>query len=255
MFSNHKIAIVQDSPGAGINDYYFRILKESTPDIIAFPEYYFVQPEDKSLIDSSQRKDKILRQLIDWSKEFDCIIIGGSLVEKESGYYYNRSYLLDKDDIVGYYDKIHLFCNEGKGKLSPGLEYKIFTIGDLRIGIIICADVLYPDTFRNLRGLKPDLVFVPTTSPFRSGETHSAKFARDNEIFAIGATLANAVIFKVSACGSIAGHRLQGRSLMASPGKILWRVEPEDEDKSALIISNLSGDIANPLLDIKVHRQ
>lgn len=255
MFSNLKIALLQNIPGAGINDNHLRILKKSTPDIIAFPEYYFVQPQDKSPIDSSQRKDENLWQLIDWSREFDCIIIGGSLVEMENDHYYNRCYLLNKGDIIGHYDKIHLFRNEGKGNLSPGYEYKIFAIGDLRIGIIICADVLYPDTFRNLRGLKPDLVFVPTTSPYRCGERPEIKFARDNDIFAFGAILANAIIFKVSACGSIAGHRLQGRSLIASPGRIHWRVEPQDEDKSALIISNLSGDIANPLLDIKVYRQ
>ena len=209
MIFNLKIALLQDSPGAGINGFYLYILKESTPDIIAFPEYYFVQPQDRSPIDSSQSQDKILRQLICWSQEFNCIIIGGSLVEEGNGHYYNRSYLLNKGEIMGHYDKIHLFRNEGKGNLSPGHEHTVFTIGDLRIGIIICADVLFPDTFRNLRGLRPDIVFVPTTSPYRSGETPETKFARDNEIFALGAIFANAIIFKVSACGSIAGHRLQ----------------------------------------------
>jgi predicted amidohydrolase len=136
MISNLKIALLQDSPGAGINDYYLRVLKETTPDIIAFPEYYFVQSEDKSPIDSSQRKDKILRQLIGWSQEFDCIIIGGSLVEEENGYYYNRSYLLNKGDIIGYYDKIHLFRNEGKGNLPPVMNIKYLHLMEFALELV-----------------------------------------------------------------------------------------------------------------------
>ena len=248
MFPNLKIALIQDAPGSGINSFYYQILKKSSPDIIAFPEYYFVNSGDKTPLDSINRKDEILKQLIAWSRAFNCILISGSLVEEEDGRYYNRSYLLDKGRIVGHYDKIHLFRDEGKGKLSPGYEYKVFAIDNLKIGIIICADVLYPYTFRNLRGLHPDLVIAPTTSPYRPGETAQEKFARDDDIFANGASLSNAIIFKASACGSIAGHRLQGRSLISSPGNIHWRIEPENEDKSALIISVLSGNTAIPRL-------
>ena len=248
-----KIAFLQDRPGAGIRDGFMRVLRSNVPDILAFPEYYFVNSDENSVLQSLSRRDEIISRLGQWSRDLNCIIVGGSLAENDNGHNYNRSYLIDSGEVIGFYDKIHLYRNEGDGLITPGKEYKAFQAGKLKIGLMICADVLYPDSFEKMRLYRPDLIIVPTTSPYRPGETREAKFARDNEIFAGGAARANSIIIKVSASGSIIGHRLQGRSLIASPGKILWRIEPEDEDRSALVIATLSGDRQNPSLDIDVH--
>jgi predicted amidohydrolase len=245
-----KIALLQDQPGSNIREIYYSRLKDFAPDIIAMPEYFFVGPAYDNTASSFVIKDELLTQLKKWSSEFNCLLIGGTLVERLGKINFNRCYLLNKGDIIGHYDKIHLFRDEGHGQITPGNEYKVFAIGGLRIGLLICADVLYPDTFRNIRGLKPDLIFIPTTSPNRPDETIEAKFARDIQIFANGAVAADSIIFKVSASGSILKHKLQGRSLIASPGKILWRIDPENEDKPALILSELSGTKTNPILDI-----
>lgn len=229
-------------------------LMAEPPDILALPEYYFVVSSYEGVVDSSFRSDKIIVQLKELSSALGCILVGGSIVERVNGDYYNRSYLLDLGKIIGSYDKIHPYDNEGRGLIKEGTEYKVFEVRGIRIGIIICADVLYRGSFENIRGLKPDLIFVPTTSPYRSGESMSIKFARDMRIFARGASRANSIIFKICASGSIVGHRLQGRSLIASPEKILWRIEPEFEDRAALIVAELTGDTSAPRLDITVNR-
>ncbi len=249
-----KIALVQDSPGSGIREPYERLLKDFRPDILAFPEYYFVGPQYLKVADSYMVEDNTKALLLQWSRDLDCAVVGGSMVADEGGRRFNRSYLIERGQIVGHYDKIHLFRNEGQGTLSPGFEYRVFEFGLLRLGILICADVLFPDTFRNIRGLRPDIIFVPNTSQFQPGESIEVKFRRDIDLFAKGAAAANAIIIKVSASGQIAGRPLQGRSLIAFPGRIAWRVEPENEDKSALILATLAGNVANPSLDIEVHR-
>lgn len=223
------------------------------PDILALPEYYFVKTGDSSVVASSFRKKEIIEELKGLSSTLGCILVGGSVVEHVNGNLYNRSYLLCRGDIIGFYDKIHPYDNEGRGLIREGMEYKVFEAGGVRIGILICADVLYRASFENIRGLRPDLIFVPTTSPYRPEENRGAKFARDRRIFADGAALAGAIIFKVCASGSIAGHSLQGRSLIALPGKILWRIEPEFEDRAALTIARLGGHISDPRLDIRVY--
>lgn len=229
-----------------------RLLAES-PDILALPEYYFVAPEDNSVVASSFKREKIIAELQELSSALGCILEGGSIVEQVEGDFYNRSYLLDSGQVIGFYDKIHPYDNEGRGLIKEGIEYKVFDVRGIRIGLLICADVLYRESFENIRGLKPDLLFVPTTSPYKRNESASVKFARDKRIFARGASSSNSIILKVCASGSIAGHRLQGRSLIASPEKILWRIEPQFEDKAALIIAELSGDISAPRLDIMVN--
>ncbi len=223
------------------------------PDILALPEYFFAAAADESVVASSFRRGEIIEELQKLSSALGCILVGGSMVEHVEGDFYNRSYLLDSGLVIGSYDKIHPYDNEGRGLIREGTEYKVFDVRGIRIGLLICADVLHRGSFENIRGLRPDLIFVPTTSPYRRNESSSVKFARDKRIFARGASRSNSIIFKVCASGSIAGHRLQGRSLIASPGKILWRIEPEFEDKAALIIAELSGDMSAPRLDIMVN--
>lgn len=249
-----KIALIQDNPGSDIREPYLERLNEFRSDILAFPEYYFVGSQFMNVAESYHIRDDIMDRLRRWSRGLGCIIVGGTLVEEENGRRVNRCYLLNKGDVVGFYDKIHLYRNEGQGLLSPGSEYRVFEIGPWRIGLLICADVLYPDSFWNIRGLGPDIIFVPNTSQLRPGEPIEEKFRRDTEIFAEGANSANAMVVKVSASGVITGRRLQGRSLIALPGKIGWRIEPQNEDRSALVLATIGGDIRNPSLDIRVHR-
>ena len=246
--------MLQDEPGSDVRQCYLDVLKSTRPDILALPEYYFVRSNDNSVLASCVRRDNIVTRLREISSELACILIGGSVVENIDGAFYNRSYILDRGGLIGYYDKIHPYDNEGRGLIKPGYEYKVFSAGDMRVGILICADVLYPDSFRNIRGLKPHLIFVPTTSPYKERESDSAKFKRDNRLFALGAKMADSHIFKVCASNRIARHKLQGRSLIASPGKVLWRIMPEFEDRSALIVTRFNRSESGHNLDIKVHR-
>jgi predicted amidohydrolase len=229
------------------------ILLEKKPDIVAFPEYYFVKPDEKNVVLSSFRHDEAVAQLVDWSIRLDCVLIGGSIVTEFCGKLFNRSYFVVKGEIVGYYDKIHPYKNEGRGLIEKGMEYKIFIYRGLKIGILICADVLHPDSYSNILGLKPDLIFVPTTSPYRENETAQAKFARDKRLFVKGAEITGSVVFKVCASGGIGGRRFQARSLIATPSGIVWRNPPENEDKSALIFSLLQNAGENPRLDTEVY--
>jgi omega-amidase len=249
-----KIALVQDTPGTGLRESFRKILHDFKPDILAFAEYFLVGHEYDNTATSYQKRDENIALIKHWSQEYDCLVVGGSIVERDGDRNFNRCYLIDNGNIIGYYDKIHLYRDEGHGLITPGNDHRAFQWGGLRIGLLICADVLYPESFQAMRELRPDLIFVPTTSPYKPTETPAEKFARDNEIFARGAEVADAVIFKISATGSIIGHPLQGRSLIAGPNKIHWRIEPQNEDKPALVLAVISGDKRNPSLDIIAHQ-
>lgn len=246
--------MIQDIPGIGLRESYRQILQEFKPNIIAFAEYFLVGPKYTNTASAVELRVAHLNQIKAWSIEFNCLIGGGTIVDTENDHKFNRCYLVDKGEILGHYDKIHLYRNEGSGQITPGHDYRIFQWRNFRLGLLICADVLYPESFQAMRELKPDLIFIPTTSPYKPAETTDEKFARDNNVFVGGAAETGAILVKVCASGNIIGHPLQGRSLIASPSKILWRVDPQDEDKPALILATLSGDSCNPSLDITVHR-
>jgi len=252
MSKTYKIAILQDKPGLGIRDDYHKLLEEYPPDILALPEYYFVRPDEKNVIDSTVRHDDIKAEIRNISEQYNCLLIGGTVVVDEKGKLYNRSYLCNNGSFLGHFDKIHPYDNGGRGQIQPGHDYKVFDYDGLKIGVLICADVLYPNSFRNIRGLRPDLIFIPTTSPYRENEPKSEKFERDKKIYGEGALAANSILFKIGASGQITRHKLQGRSLIAFPGEVIWRIEPENEDKSALVISECSFDPDNPSFKIQV---
>jgi predicted amidohydrolase len=252
-FTPMKIAMVQDEPGIGLREKFRDTLQIFKPDILAFPEYFLVDPQLPDVGASAKMRDQNLTWIGNLSFEFDCLVVGGSIVDTEDGTHYNRCYLIDKGIVLGHYDKIHLFRNEGQGLISPGKIHRVFQWGEYRVGLLICADVLYPESFHTMRELAPDLIFIPTTSPFKPSESDEVKFARDNNIYAKGAAEANSVIFKISACGSIVRHRLQGRSLIAAPDQVRWRISPDDEDKPFLILATLGGDKHNPSLDIETY--
>ena len=141
---------------------------------------------------------------------------------------------------MGFYEKIHLYKHEGKGLVSPGHEYRVIRLNNIRVGLLVCADVLHAGTFSNLKGLRPDLVVIPVTAPLRKHETVENKFARDQKLFVKGAKIVGCPVIKVSSVGKIAGHRVQGRSLVAAPNGIIFRVPLEDEDKPAFKIIDLA---------------
>jgi predicted amidohydrolase len=250
-----RIAMLQDRPGSGIRDCYGRILRRAKPDIVSLPEYYFVNYDEDNVVASCSRKEEILSEIAGISTTHQCILVGGTIVEQIGGALFNRCYLLNTGRIVGRYDKIHPYDNEGRGLIKAGIEYRVFLVRGIRIGILICADVLYAASFANIRGLSPDLIFVPTTSPYRKSEGRKQKFNRDRKLFVVGARIAGCLIFKICASGRVGRHRLQGRSLIASPEKIEWRIDPEFEDRSALIIADVHNISGSHQLDITVHRE
>jgi predicted amidohydrolase len=235
-----KIAIYQGFHGLGVPLDIAEEIKAQQTDLLCLPEYFFVGPDEPSILPSADRHDSHLQYLIDLSGRLGCAITGGTLVVKEDNGYKNRCYFIDRAQIIGYYDKINLYKNEGRRQVLPGKEYKVFAWQGVKVGLLICADVLNRLSFANMKELNPDLIVVPVTSPYQEGETIDAKYARDNELFIEGARVAGCPIVKVGSVGKIAGRMLQGRSLVAGETGLIYRVPPEAEAEPMLKIINLT---------------
>jgi hypothetical protein len=98
------------------------------------------------------------------------------------------------------------------------------------------------DYFRELAPLKPEVIAVPTVSPYLENDTMADKYSRDQEYFVRGAQLAGAYVIKTCGVGTLMGGRLQGRSLICSPQKVLARVPPSKEMLEATLIEEVDLD-------------
>jgi hypothetical protein len=83
------------------------------------------------------------------------------------------------------------------------------------------------------------ITFAPTASPFRAGESLQEKYERDRTIFLEGARRMGCPIIKTCGAGTTFGHPIQGRSLIATPEKIIARAEPHQETSSLLLTAVL----------------
>lgn len=64
--------------------------------------------------------------------------------EKKSGKYFNSAVVVNEGEIIGVYRKTHLI-DPNESFFTPGKEYPIFEIKNLKYGINICYDSQFAD--------------------------------------------------------------------------------------------------------------
>jgi predicted amidohydrolase len=208
-------------------------------DFVCLPEHYPLAKEIADLNQAAEKFEQRKEYLRTLSRKLPAAVIGGTLTERVADGFYNTCYVFDQGTEIGFYRKVNPTAGEiARGVLS-GSEFKIFELRGLKIGVLICADVLNLRSFDELSSLDCQLTFIPTASPYREGESVEAKFQRDRSIFLEGAKMLGCPVVKTCGVGTTFGHRIQGRSLIATPQKIVARAEPDQEDQSLLLLAEL----------------
>jgi predicted amidohydrolase len=217
-------------------------LFKQRPDFICLPEYCLI---DNSALDfgrAAMASRDNLQYLRSLSHELSCALIAGSIVEAEGDSLYNASYLFRDGKLLGRYRKLNPVSGEMEKGILPGDRLFICVVDEVRIAVLICADALNPNLFEYMGRKEVDIIFIPTTSPYRPGESKSEKFKRDNDIYLRGAEASMAFIVKTCGVGSIFGKPLQGRSLIAAPWGLLKRVDYYSEATPCVLTSVLDID-------------
>jgi len=225
------IGIHQAEPGSGITPPERERYRQAGVQVLVLPEYFWVRPEDGDHRDSASHAAEDLGLMARLSADEGWVLVGGTFVEAQAGdeVYYNACPVFHHGREIGRYRKIHLMPGEARHGLTPGSGFRLVEALGLRLAPVICADVLYPDTFNEVARLRPDLILAPMSSPHLPEDTAEAKDKRDRDIFLRGAARAGAPIVKAGGVGHLFQRPLQGRSLVATPGAILFRT-PFDEE-------------------------
>jgi predicted amidohydrolase len=217
-------------------------LMRRKPDFLCLPEYSFVRSSDRDYSDGDAFLQDRLAALADLSRELSCAVIGGTLPHPVDGGYANIATVFDRGDVIGSYQKVNPYGREEQRGIIPGSEFRVFDIEGVRVGVLICADVLSKDSFAAMGRLGAEVIFVPTVSPHRKDDTVFEKDRRDAGIFVAGAQRACAYVVKTCGVGTLLGNRLQGRSGIFAPWGITNRVAPDSEDKKLTLTNILDID-------------
>jgi predicted amidohydrolase len=221
------------------------------PDFISLPEYCMVKETHLDFSRSALEIKENLEYLRNLSIEFSTCLIAGSVVEAESDSLFNCTYIFNRGDKVGRYRKLNPVAGETDGGILPGDRFFVTEVDGVRIAVLICADALNISFFELLGEEKVDIIFIPTTSPYRPVDTKSEKHKRDQEIYLAGARAAGAYVVKSCGIGNLFRKPLQGRSLIVSPWDVIRRVPIFAEQDPTILTSVLNIKELREFRDMK----
>ena len=227
-----KITIFQKNLQEGLNLTVFKKLAALKSDFLLLPEYFFVDQnvkDQKTILEKSQYALDWLTKL---SESYRGIILGGSILRKEGNNHFCATPIVSDNTIIDWYKKRSLSDME-KETLVPGNASGILILKGHRFAILSGEDIRNQEYIAELVRENIRLLFVLSASPYQE-ETLEAKRLEDEEFFLKPAREHGMYIVRCSSVGQMLGQRLQGRSLLAVPQGLSWRVSPDEEHKEIL---------------------
>ena len=102
------------------------------------------------------------------AEELSCHLYTGSFVEKKGNQFCNSSFLLNpKGEILGSYQKIHLFTYQSEEAeiLTPGTSVTVISTEFGNLGLAICYDLRFPELFRKMLDQEAEFFLVSSAWP------------------------------------------------------------------------------------------
>lgn len=120
--------------------------------LIVFPELATSGYECEAAFESlaETKEGPSAKRIGGLAKKYGVYVVYGLPLRDEDGLLYNSQLLLGPDGaVVGHYHKVHLFDTEKKW-FHHGSEFPVYETELGRIGMLICYDLLFPETSRCL---------------------------------------------------------------------------------------------------------
>ncbi|MFX0212398.1 MAG: carbon-nitrogen hydrolase family protein [Candidatus Hodarchaeota archaeon] len=204
-------------------------------EFVCLPEYFSYSPNLSSFKDLIEGYKKTRTMLKKQSARNKICLVGGSVLRPVNSKIYNSTLVFNSGRHIATADKLHPTRGEKENGIRPGSKKTIFKAKGIICGILICADILFPQHLWSLRKNGIQLLFVPLVSPVRSID-YTQK--RRDTLFISRAFDLNAYVIKTGSIGIAPGERsVVGRSLIASPADILIKAKSEEQEE--ILIANL----------------
>ena len=187
-----KIGLVQFAPNMGDVKANIEQIKELVNsrekcDMYVLPELansgYRFQNREEAILYSEQTTDSVfIEALISIAKDKDAYLVSG-FCELSGDKLYNSSVLVGPEGMVGIYRKLHLFMDE-KDIFEPGdLGLPVFETKLGKIGMQVCFDWMFPETWRVLAMKGALLVAHPSNLVLPYCQSVVQSYALINKLF------------------------------------------------------------------------
>jgi len=216
-----------------------RAVAEYDPDVVCFSEMmtgpYFCRVYDDDYFNMAEPVPGRTSELFAAEARKHNVNILATAFEECDGSYYNTAFLLSADgEMIGKYRKTHvpaststLINSDEKYYFKPGDELPVFELNGIKVGILICFDRSFPETFRVLALKGAEIVFVPVCSWGPRADAFQSELqvrAMENMLFVVAVNKAGFEQVE----GEDGGREHFGRSCVIGPiGDIEASIEAE----------------------------
>ena len=260
-----RVGFVQTEPRFGEKQENFRaaaaLLSGCSADLLVLPELFatgYTFASETEVLDLSEEKgEETTVFLQDLAVKCKAVVVAG-FIERENGKCYNSAMMAAASGNIAIYRKIHLF-NKEKLWFSPGNRPpEVFSVGGVKLGIMICFDWIFPETCRTLALKGAQVVAHPANLVLPWAQKAMITRCLENRVFAvtanrIGREQRGGDDFAFTGQSQVTGCRgevLASASADKTEVKIT-EIDPEQaDDKSVTPYNDLFGDRINGLYNL-----
>ncbi len=208
-----------------------QICREQHPDIIVFPELATTGVENgmafnymAERLPGGHQFNILARKAADFNVH---IVFGMPTKTKVETTLYNAAVVIGPDgDLIGEYRKIHLL---GEEKLSfrPGYRFSVFDTGLGTLGVMLGADVAFPEAARALTLMGAEIICLPAA--------YEAQYQAEWEAFTQARAAENGVfLLAANRVGQEPSRTFLGDSAIFAPdGTLLARIDADENETDA----------------------
>ncbi|MBN2417367.1 acyltransferase [bacterium] len=190
-----KAAVLQFSPHFGDTDANLARMEEMLDgveaDLAVLPElcisgYQFLSRDEAASLSEPIPDGPAVERMTALARKRNMYICWG-MAEKAGDTLYNASVLTGPEGYIGVYRKTHLFLDEKKWFAPGDLGFPVWRLGEVRAGMMICFDWIYPEAARSLALQGADIILHPVNLVLPWCQQAMLTRSLENRVFSITA--------------------------------------------------------------------
>lgn len=200
---------------------------EAGAGLALLPEYFFASADPDRADDAAGE----VRAFLEAASDETGIAVAGNVVEPAGDARVNVGVVAVDGEPVLEQPKIHPMAHEAKRGVRGGDRFAVADVAGMPTGMIVCADVLFPEVGQILARRGAKVMLNPVMSPMRADDP--TREARES-LYVARAYDAGAFVVKA---GGVRDPDVAGRSLVAAPWGLVARYG--DDTAEELLVADL----------------
>lgn len=229
-----KITIFQKDINTTIPPEVLKKILQQKSDFLILPEFYPALRKEKLAKESAENLKNNTNLLSGVSESYKGVLIGGSMFRPDEDKLYHSVPIFHETILIDWYDKRDISSDE---QIASGSGEKFFIINGIRFAILIGDEIQREERLEEIQKEGINLVFHLDSVSMDSQQSWES----DLEFFAELAKKFDLNILRTTGFGQAMGKEYKGRSFLATPHGITWKVAASEEEKEILKTIQING--------------